>query len=285
MPGPLRSLLHGFSQIFLQAHAGCGLLVLLAVAFGAPALLPGMLLGVGGATLWAGLRGYPPGDVALGLYGYNAALLGALATLCWGLTPTGLAVTLLCAVLSCPLQAGLLLAMRRRGWPPGFTLPFVLLGWGLIALSTAPSAGPVDAVAATWPAWLQAGLRGIGQVVFLDHAASGACLLLGVLLAERRAGLWLALGALIGTFAALGLGLAGAANGLHGFNPALASLASSQVQRGAAPLAAALLAALLSLAAHRYGWPVLTLPFILACWGLRALAPVRPAQPQVSRGS
>ncbi|WP_369806208.1 urea transporter [Stutzerimonas balearica] len=170
------------------------------------------------------------------------------------------------------LAAGLHPALRPAGLGPARAID-------------SPSAGPVDAAAATWPAWLQAGLRGIGQVVFVEHAARGVCLLLGVLLAERRAGLWLALGALIGTFAALGVGLAGAANGLHGFNPALAALASSQVQRGAAPLAAALLAALLSLAAHRYGWPALTLPFILACWGLRALAPVRSAQPQVSRGS
>ena len=34
----LRAVLHAFAQIFLQRHAGCGALVMLALASGAPAL-------------------------------------------------------------------------------------------------------------------------------------------------------------------------------------------------------------------------------------------------------
>ncbi|MCF7201937.1 urea transporter [Pseudomonas oligotrophica] len=283
MSGLLRSWLHGLSQTFLQAHAGCGLLVLLAVALGAPALLVGVLPGVVVATCWAGMRGAAPVDIALGLYGYNAALLGGLAVLVLGLTPVGLALALLGAVASCPLQAGLLHALRSRRWPPGFTLPFILLGWALLAL--AGGAAPAVAAPASLAELPLGVLRGIAQVILLDNAASGACLLLGVALADRRAALWLALGSTTGLLAGLGFDLAGAANGLHGFNPALAALAASQVHRGLWPLLAAVLAAPLALAAHWLGVPLLTLPFILACWALRGLVRPGDAQPQVARGS
>ena len=74
----LRPVLHAFAQIFLQRHAGCGALVMLALASGAPALLVGALSGVLVAHLGATWLGYPQADRDDGLYGYNAALLGAL---------------------------------------------------------------------------------------------------------------------------------------------------------------------------------------------------------------
>ena len=76
-----RALLNGFSQIFLQAHPGCGLLVLLAIAIGAPQLLGGALLGGLSSTLTAQRRGYAKADIELGLYGYNGVLLGLLISL------------------------------------------------------------------------------------------------------------------------------------------------------------------------------------------------------------
>ena len=79
---------------------------MLALASGAPALLVGALSGVLVAHLGATWLGYPQADRDDGLYGYNAALLGALLV-----TQLGLSAPAWCwsaaALASCPLQAWL----------------------------------------------------------------------------------------------------------------------------------------------------------------------------------
>jgi len=128
----LRPVLHAFAQIFLQRHAGCGALVMLALASGAPALLVGALSGVLVAHLGATWLGYPQADRDDGLYGYNAALLGALLVTQLGLSGASLVLVGVAALASCPLQAWLLARLRYNGGLPAFTLPFVLIG--LLAL-------------------------------------------------------------------------------------------------------------------------------------------------------
>ncbi|OYW90631.1 MAG: transporter, partial [Pseudomonadales bacterium 32-61-5] len=60
------AVLNGFSQVFLQAHPGCGLLVLLAIALHDPALLIGATVGAVGAlvgTFSAVALGYRTPDI------------------------------------------------------------------------------------------------------------------------------------------------------------------------------------------------------------------------------
>ncbi|TRO20850.1 hypothetical protein EQ826_15870 [Ectopseudomonas mendocina] len=94
----LRALLNGFSQIFLQQHPGCGLLVLIAILIGAPDLLPGALLGGLTSMLLAQRRGYPPANIAIGLYGYYGILLGLLQP---GFSALGLPALTMPFILAC----------------------------------------------------------------------------------------------------------------------------------------------------------------------------------------
>ena len=278
LPLPLRALLNGFSQIFLQRHSGCGLLVLLALALGAPGLLGGALLGGLSGMLTAHLRGYPRADIEIGLYGYNGILLGLLACLQFAWSPLLALSIALGAGLSSLLLAPWMTRMRQRGWLPAFTLPFVLLGWGLLALAAplqlplpdevAPAMTAPDGPAVLLHVTL-AVLRGLGQVIFLDNPLSGLCLLLGLLLADRCAAGWALLGAAGGL--ALAWTLDGswpaALRGLYGYNAALAAIALSQVQRRSwVMLPGIVLAALLQQGLNSLGLAALTLPFILACW-------------------
>ena len=276
MPDPLqlRAVLHAFAQIFLQRHAGCGALIMLALASGAPAQLAGALCGVLFAHAGASWLGYSAADRNDGLYGYNAALLGALLVHLLGLTGTSLALICIAALASCPLQAWLLARLRRGDGLPGFTLPFVLIGLltvRLIEPAPVTSSGMPSADAA---ALLTAWLLGIGQVVFLDAPLAAAGLLVAVALASLRDALWLLAGSAMGVWAA---GLFGApwADGQAGFNPALAALALAQWRGGwRLPLLGMAAAVAIWRACIELGLPTLTLPFLLATWlGLTLRAP------------
>ncbi len=270
----VRALLYAFSQIVLQRHAGCGALVMLALAIGAPALLAGALFGVLTAHIGAAWLHYRTADRDDGLYGYNAALLGALLVGRLGLSTTSLALVALAALASCLLQSRLLERLHRNAGLPGFTLPFVLIG--LIVMLANPS-GPAPAAAVLSPTamtLLEAWLLGIGQVLFIDEPLAASCMLLGVALACWRAAAWLLAGSALGLVAA---GLLGAAwmDGLAGLNPALAALALAQWRGGwRLPLLGMTAAVLFWLVGASLGLPMLTLPFLLATWlGLLACAP------------
>lgn len=274
LPRHVSAVLNGFSQIFLQAHPLCGLLIALAIALHTPALLAGALAGALAGTFGAAALGRSRADIDCGLYGYNSALLGALIVLQLGLSAFSLGLIACAALLIDPLQTRLLAGLRERRWLPGFTLPFVLFGWLVLTLLPAPAGTPASVAPIDAQALAFAIATGIGQVIFLDNPLAGLLVLVAVWLADRRAARWM----LAGSAAGLGIGLLfGAAHGpilagLAGYNPALAALAVSQVQRSVwAPLLAIVAAVLARLAFDRLGLPPLTMPFILACW-LVALA-------------
>lgn len=274
LPRHVSAVLNGFSQIFLQAHPLCGLLIALAIALHTPALLAGALAGALAGTFGAAALGRSRADIDCGLYGYNSALLGALIVLQLGLSAFSLGLIACAALLIDPLQTRLLAGLRERRWLPGFTLPFVLFGWLVLTLLPAPAGTPASVAPIDAQALAFAIATGIGQVIFLDNPLAGLLVLVAVWLADRRGARWL----LAGSAAGLGIGLLlGGAHGpilagVAGYNPALAALAVSQVQRSVwAPLLAIVAAVLARLAFDRLGLPPLTMPFILACW-LVALA-------------
>ena len=289
----LRALLNGFSQIFLLSHRGCGALVLLAIALGAPELLGGALLGGLSSQFTAQRRGYAQADIDAGLYGYNGILLGLLIALKFEQPILAPLLIVFSAALSSLLLAPWMQRMRERQWLPAFTLPFVVLSWTLLALPLQLQGGavietpPLDRLSA-----LIAVACGLGQVVFLDQPLAGLCLLLGLLLADKRAACWALLGSACGLGLALHLGWPqhGALAGLHGYNAALAAVAVSQVNRGPwLPLLGIALATLLQPGFAALGLPALTMPFILACWLIGAsqrllLRAAADCAPAIQRG-
>ncbi len=267
-------MLNGISQIFLQRHLGCGLLILFAIGLQDQALLAGALLGLLSGTLSAWCLGYCRDDIEAGLYGYNAALLGILVTLMLGLVPLAYVLIILTGGLSSPLQQLLLRRMRERHSLPGFTLAFVLLGWlamaGCGVLGGVVEARMPEHLLNGWAA-LSAILRGIGQVLFLADPLAGLCLFAALLLADRRAATWTLCGSAVGIYVALlsGTPEPTALAGLAGYNPALAALALSQVNRSAlAPALGIGLAIIFGLFFDYLSLPPLTMPFILACWAV-----------------
>ncbi|MCG6577951.1 urea transporter [Pseudomonas sp. AF32] len=264
------ALLNGFSQIFLQRHPLCGLLCLLAILLTAPSLFGGALLGGVAGLLTAQRRGYAKADRQAGLFSYNGVLLGLLLSLAlpWSalLPPLIIAGGGLSAMLT---QQWLHRTRAPHGLPP-YTAPFVGLGWWLLSLApTLPLSVPVDA---TLLNLLAAPLKGLGQVMFLDHPLAGALIAAGLLVADRRAAGWALFGSAAGfVFTWLHHDSEQALLGLGSYNCALVALAlSQQREQPWLPLAGIVLALLLAPGFAALGLAPLTAPFILACWLVRA---------------
>ncbi|KAF1030499.1 MAG: Urea transporter [Pseudomonas sp.] len=267
-PDWAEALLNGFIQIFLQRHPLCGLLCLLALLFCAPMLLGGALLGGVAGLLTAQRRGYAKANRQAGLYSYNGVLLGLLISEHFAWSALLPPLILACGGLGAMLTHQWLKHASQPDDLPAYTAPFVALGWLLLGPVSPPGFALVEPDALSL---LGAPLIGLGQIMLLDQPLAGLLILLGLLLANRRAALWALAGASLGVLVAVLLDeTASALPGLHSYNPALAALAFSQCRTPWRALIAALLAIVLTPGFSGLNLPALTAPFILACWLVRA---------------
>lgn len=268
-PDWAEALLNGFSQIFLLRQPLCGLLCLLAILIGAPALFGGALLGGVAGLLTAQRRGYPKAERQAGLYSYNGVLLGVLISHDLASSALLPPLILACGGLSAILTRQWLKRASQPDDLPAYTAPFVVLGWlllGTVQESTFTLSEPDTLNILTAP------FIGLAQIMLLDQPIAGGLIALGLWLANRRAAVWALIGASVGVLIALWLDEhANALLGLHSYNPALAALALSQVRRQPwLPLLGIVLAILLTPGFAALHLPALTAPFILACWLVRA---------------
>ncbi|MBV4484257.1 urea transporter [Pseudomonas sp. SWRI153] len=269
-PDWAEALLNGFSQIFLQRHPLCGLLCLLAILLTAPVLFAGALLGGVAGLLTAQRRNYAKADRQAGLFSYNGVLLGLLLSLYFPWSPLLPPLILAAGGLSAMVTQQWLKRVYRSRAIPAYTSPFVGMSWVLL-LFAEPSPALVHLEMNTLNL-LAAQLRGLGQVMFLDHPLAGALIAAGLLIADRRAFCWALLASAIGLASSLlqhepGIALLG----LGSYNAVLAALAfSGQRQHPWLPLLGIVLALLVTPLFAALGLATLTAPFILACWLIRA---------------
>jgi len=269
----IRTRLIGFGQIYLQADARFGLILLLSIAWSAPRLLPGALLGSLLGSLTARFLRLPQADIDAGLHDYNPVLVGLMLPFLFQWSPAMLVLCVAAILSSVVLQAGLLRQSRMRFGLPAYTLAFVLMGWVCAALGTAIGLAPATGLSCLscnfGGHYLDSTALGFGEVIFLGEPLAGLTIAFGLLLADRRAAFW----ALVGAAGALliaplfGLPAASAQAGLLGLNGALAGIALSLRYRNAlGPLCGILFAVLLQPCFALIGLPAFTAPFIFACW-------------------
>lgn len=269
-PDWAEALLNGFSQIFLQRHPLCGLLCLLAILLTAPVLFAGALLGAVAGLLTAQRRNYAKADRQAGLFSYNGVLLGLLLSLYFPWSPMLPPLILAAGGLSAMVTQQWLKYVYRSRSIPAYTSPFVAMSWVLLLF--AEPATPMAHIEMNTLNLLAAELRGLGQVMFLDHPLAGALIACGLLIADRRAFCWALLASAIG----LGSTLlhhetSSALLGLGSYNAVLAALAfSGQRDQPWLPLLGIVLALLVTPLFAAIGLATLTAPFILAGWLIRA---------------
>ena len=292
--------LRGIGQVMFQNHPLSGLLFLAALVWGAAAagawpVLFGGLLGLVAGTLTAyGLRAERT-NLAAGLYGYNALLVGlALPTflepspLLWFYVVLGGAVSVVCTLGTAQVAGSFRVA--------ALTFPFVLVTWLLLlatygfaglqgtALPYASQVVPVDPAATNLldPAAFVGGvLQSISQVFLKGDAISALLLLAGLAVGSFAAAAWGLAGALLAVITAHALGAESelVSAGLFGFSPVLTAIALGAVFHAAdAPrlrvIGYAVLGTVFTVVAQGalnvlltpFGIPTLTAPFVLVTW-------------------
>lgn len=284
----LSSTLKGISQVILIENAISGLIILVGITIanvqlGIVAILSAFI------GTWIGrVGGAAQPIVQQGLLGYNSVLSGMALFLFldgverWGIALVGAAITAL-------LTASLTYLLRNSGLPV-LTFPYIVLTWFFLLASyhlrlfqLSPSLFPQDLT--HWKfqpngnIHLIQGLgEGIGQVYFVDYMWSGLLILIGVIWANWRYGIYVLVGTGIAWLTAYGLGaeIKMLNHGLYGYNAVLTILAVAVVFRTEQRLALVMgvIAAIVTVPItaglgswlNPYGLPALTMPFVLVTW-------------------
>ncbi len=291
----LDTLLHSFSQILFQSQRYCGALILLAIVLESFTALLAGLLGCAAALLGARLISADDALVRAGYYGFNGALVGLALNNTLGFSWQSGALIMAFAAATAPL---IQLQIRRWRIPP-YTSAFVLLSWcawwlsatlELLPIATAPQAAPSEIALVHG---ITAAVRGLGQVFFLESLPAGVLILAALAVSAPRNAAWGLAGALFGSGVAMlmiplvdstFLSMSAIASGLFGYNGALAALALLQrfARQPAVIAAGVALATLLQPLFNLVGLPAFTVPFVLACWLILALAHQLQARPRLA---
>ena len=184
-----RASLKGAAQVVFSAHALAGLLILLAVCYGAfqasqLAVGMGALVGLLVSTLTGKFLKLKTEE---GLCGFNGVLIGI------GI-PTFLGSSSISWVLLVILSVLSVFVLKIKFKFPIFTTPFIVLTWlGLVLGRYSPTPVEVD----NQLNLLNAFLKGFSQIFLINNSLSGALILLALLITSSSFAVWGILGAVL----------------------------------------------------------------------------------------
>ena len=270
----IKTLLLGFSQVFLLQSPLSGVLILAGLFCNSWQLallaLLGCLVSRTVASLWRDTKS----EIADGLYGFNGTLVGIAIGVYWEISW----LSLLLLVIGAALSTWLARAFRRHAQLPGLTAPFIIAVWVLLLVSLlAPQGvGLLDSVAQLeegQPLWRMLGVAlgdSVGQVMFQANVLTGLLFFLAIAWESRRKALYALLGALVPMLVIPFVPEAVWREGLLGYNAVLCAIywAGSGERRLLYALLSVVLSVLLELLALYTGTIPLTAPFVLSVWGV-----------------
>jgi urea transporter len=290
VPEPLRAVLRGIGQVFFQENALTGACFVLGIAASSPLMALGALIGSALGYATARLAKFDAGEVAAGIYGFNATLVGIATFFFFQLGVTSAALLLVGCVV-----ATLLTRLMRGHVPfPTYTTPFILTTWAIHGLGKVMGAAPVEGYPALLanpplPFVVEAVAHGVGQVMFQGSLWTGLLFLIGIAIGDWRHAAWVLAGSIVGmllawhniTEATRAIDperlvdralFDNIALGLYGYNATLAPVALYLWRKSLIPpvLGMLLTVPLTELVPH-LGIPALTAPFVLATWLVLAL--------------
>ena len=270
----MKTLLLGFSQVFLLQSPLSGVLILAGLFCNSWQLallaLLGCLVSRAVASLWRDTEQ----EIADGLYGFNGTLVGIAIGVYWEISW----LSILLLVIGAALSTWLARAFRRHAQLPGLTAPFIIAVWALLLVSLlAPQGvGLIDSAAQLeegQPLWRMLGVAlgdSVGQVMFQANVLTGLLFFLAIAWESRRKALYALLGALVPMLVIPFVPEAVWREGLLGYNAVLCAIywAGTGERRLLYALLSVVLSVLLELLALYAGLIPLTAPFVLSVWGV-----------------
>lgn len=263
--------LRSLGQIIFQENALSGALILLGIAWNNASMLFPCLLATVISLLTAYLSGFSKAAISQGLYGFNGALVGlAVAYFCelngwsYALLVGGAVITTLIAHF-----------LATRTPIKGFTFPFVLTTWGLLAVATAldlPKAEPQSLLSEGFNLVAALSLS-FGQIMFQDTTlAAGLCFFLAILVNNPSQSLLalLSVGLSCGVLCFSDATAEPLSAGLYGYNVILCAVAVGSFSRKGLLrlLVAVFLSVVFQQVGRQQGIIMLTAPFVFAVWGV-----------------
>ncbi|HMV23323.1 MAG TPA: urea transporter [Saprospiraceae bacterium] len=256
----------GLGQIILQKNAFAGLLILLAFLVSDITIGLAVLVATVVGTLIARLLNFRNAHTDNGLYGFNAALVGAAMfyffqpnLLLWIWMPffSGIATLVYHFFLTRDI--------------PVYTLPFIVIIWVILRFT------PVGLLSEQHDSISSAAImdyyyiiRGFGQIVFQSEILSGLLIFLALVVGSRWAALYTLCACILSGFVALSLGIESdlTNNGLFAFNPILCAVvfAGPGLKNAVNVGIAVVLSMVLSAMMIKAGYVQLTFPFVASCW-------------------
>ena len=270
----IKTLLLGFSQVFLLQSPLSGVLILAGLFCNSWQLallaLLGCLVSRAVASLWRDTKS----EIADGLYGFNGTLVGIAIGVYWEISW----LSILLLVIGAALSTWVARVFRRHAQLPGLTAPFIIAVWALLLVSLlAPQeVGLLDSATQLeegLPLWRMLGVAlgdSVGQVMFQANVLTGVLFFLAIAWESRRKALYALLGALVPMLVIPFVPETVWREGLLGYNAVLCAIywAGTGERRLLYALLSVVLSVLLELLALYAGLIPLTAPFVLSVWGV-----------------
>lgn len=259
-------LLRGLGQIMLQENAATGLLFLAGIFYGSFVMGIAAVLAVCCGTITALVLRYDQSETEKGLYGFSAALVGPALILFFEPVWIVWLAIMIGSILATILQHAFI--VRKI---PAFTLPFVLITWGIVWLfqhiyPLAPSE-LLNTAIPSLQNWAFA-FRGFGQVIFQESLFAGIIFFLGVFIQSPVSALYGLAGALLAGMLSFwcSVPVEEIGMGLFSYNAVLCAIVftGNQLKDGIWVLISVVLSVAISLMMNHYQLTQLTFPFVAA---------------------
>ncbi len=253
--------LHKIERQNLEA----GLIILTGIAVHSWKMALGAFFGAVIGTASAKILNFDKKDIALGIFGYNATLIGIANIYIFQTTITSLIVF----ILSCVLSVFVTQWIPKYLKLPAFTAPFVFITWFIILIQDFITLQPANDILNFVDNIHTAGLgEAVGQVYIQGNGITGAIMLFAILLCSKSSFVWALIATTLTWLLAQSLNYpdANIQNGLYGFSAVLTAIALQNMKPIIFPLIGIVLTVFVTQAFILSGWPSLTAPFVFVSW-------------------
>ena len=255
----------GIAEVIIQSRPLAGTCILLAIFIHSWQMAIGALCTTAIATGFAILLKKKQKVIALGLYGYNATLIGIAIIFLFEITYFSIFILFLGSLLSVYVSLWIPKYLKI----PTFTAPFVLVTWLIIIfkdyLHLLPAANVLNFHNNIYTFGLG---EAVGQVYLQGNGITGLIILLAILLYSKSDFIW----AIVATCSTwliahmLNYPAINIENGLYGFSAVLTGIALKSLKPILFPIIGIVMTVFVTQAFIESGWPSLTAPFVIVSW-------------------